>query len=348
MVFLFQIDRAELIVEKGASRQSIVLEVPLSARTYITTPTASGVHTVFSGFSGNYTNLQGSLASFEVCDLLQSGWKERRSSPGSCPFIMKDEEYVSYEDDESIQKKANMVMGRKYRGVAVRSVDLDDYNSQCAGKSNLLKGLRSTFDAAKPDVEFPYKSPRASCLDKHNKMTPTTAPSQERTTSRLSELSTQPKEAVGGTKTPPSGLPETSSLAVPTSKDPPTVPNTPETVPVPKELPVTQSLTQALLTDKKISAPASGEPLTVTPAESPLKSSILATTKAVTTKSSADICKGDNQGAMLPHESDCSKYYHCAHSKPHLQFCAPGTIFDIERQVCNWPANARRPECKLP
>ncbi|KAL1471812.1 hypothetical protein MTO96_039711, partial [Rhipicephalus appendiculatus] len=65
MIFPTQIDRAELIVKKGAPRQRIVLEVPLSGRTYIVTPAASGVPTVFPGFSGNYTNLQGSLASFE-------------------------------------------------------------------------------------------------------------------------------------------------------------------------------------------------------------------------------------------------------------------------------------------
>ncbi|KAH8028805.1 hypothetical protein HPB51_019891 [Rhipicephalus microplus] len=202
------IDRAELIVEKGASRQSIVLEVPLSARTYITTPTASGVHTVFPGFSGNYTNLQGSLASFE----------------------------------------ANMVMGRKYRGAAVRSVDLDDYNSQCAGKSNLLKGLRSTFDAAKPDVEFPYKSPRASCLDKHNKMIPTTAPSQEADNVKALRVVDTAQRSSGGH--------EDSALRVcqrrpllryHLRKDPPTVPNTPETVPVSKEPPETQSLTQSVI-----------------------------------------------------------------------------------------------------
>ncbi|KAL3240168.1 hypothetical protein MRX96_021724 [Rhipicephalus microplus] len=156
------IDRAELIVRKGAPRQRIVLEVPLFARTYTAMASATGVHTVFPGISGNYTDLQGFLASYEVCHQLQIGWQKGRSDQDSCPFLRKDEEYVAYEDDESVLKKANMVMGRKYRGAAVRSVDLDDYNSRCAGKSNLLRGLRSSFDAAKADIDYPYNPPTAS------------------------------------------------------------------------------------------------------------------------------------------------------------------------------------------
>ncbi|XP_049267165.1 endochitinase-like [Rhipicephalus sanguineus] len=326
----FQIDRAELIVKKGAPRQRIVLEVPLSARTYTTTPAAFGVHTVFPGFSGNYTNLQGSLASFEVCDQLQSGWEQGLSSPDSCPFLKKDEDYVAYEDEES----ANMVMGRKYRGAAVRSVDLDDYNSQCAGKTNLLKALRSSFDAAKADMDYPYNPPTAWWWDGDNdKMIPTTAPPPKWTTTRPPEevsTPTQEKEPAG-TNTPTTGKPVPSTVMVPASKDPSTVLNTLEKV-APAETTTT---------------PVSGDLQTVTPAESYSKSSTLATSEEVTTKSREDICKGAKQSAMLPHESDCSKYYHCVHSKPLLQNCAPGTIFDIERQICNWPAITNRRECKL-
>ncbi|KAL1486015.1 hypothetical protein MTO96_047134 [Rhipicephalus appendiculatus] len=107
-----------------------------------------------------------------------------------------------------------MVMGRKYRGAAVRSVDLDDYGSQCAGKSNLLKGLRSSFDAATPDMNYPYNPPTASWWDgNNNKMTPTTAPTLKRTTTRSLEVSTQTQEKESpGTKNPRTRQPETSSV----------------------------------------------------------------------------------------------------------------------------------------
>ncbi|KAL1420048.1 hypothetical protein MTO96_024635 [Rhipicephalus appendiculatus] len=307
MIFPFQIDRAELIVKKGAPRQRIVLEVPLTGRTYIATPAASGAHTIFPGCSGNYTNLQGSLASFEVCDQLQNGWEKQRSSQDSCPFLKKDEDYVAYEDEDSILKKANMVMGRQYRGAAVRSVDLDDYNSQCTGKSNLLRGLRSSFDAANPHMNYPYNPPTASWWDgSHDKMTPTTATTTHQTTTRSPDVSTQPREKESPrTKTSTTGQPQASSVTVPVSKDPQAVPNTPESLRASKEPLLVQSTTETLLPGETTTATVSGELLTLTPAETTSKSSTFATAEAVTAKSGDDICEGVKEGAMLPHESDC-------------------------------------------
>ncbi|XP_037501632.1 endochitinase [Rhipicephalus sanguineus] len=327
------IDRIELIVKRGAERTRVVPEVPLSGRTYSVTGGGFGKPTLFAGPPGNYTKQQGLMSSFEVCGQLQSGWQQGRSSQDSCPYLKDDEDYVAYEDEESVRKKASMIIGRKFRGAVIRSVDLDDYNSKCVGKSNLVKVLRSSFDAATPDIDYPYNPPTASWWDEDIfKLMPTTATPPKRTTTTSSKVSTpSQKKEPARTKTPTKGQPVPSSVTVPASKFPRTVPNTPDKV-VPAEA---------------STAPVSGEPLTTTPAESSSKSSTLVTTEAVTKRSSDDICKGAKQSAMLPHESDCSKYYHCVHSKPHLQNCAPGTIFDIERQICNWPAITNRPECKL-
>ncbi|KAF9797981.1 hypothetical protein SFRURICE_020747 [Spodoptera frugiperda] len=39
---------------------------------------------------------------------------------------------------------------------------------------------------------------------------------------------------------------------------------------------------------------------------------------------------------LLPHESDCSKYYSCSNGKKIEKSCVPGTLFDVNLQVCNW------------
>ena len=36
---------------------------------------------------------------------------------------------------------------------------------------------------------------------------------------------------------------------------------------------------------------------------------------------------------LLPHESDCSKFYQCTHGRPVLRDCAPGTHFSYPLQV---------------
>ncbi|XP_070378375.1 mucin-5AC-like isoform X4 [Dermacentor albipictus] len=156
------IDRAELIVEKGAPRQRIVLDIPLSGRTYTAVAEPSGTHIVFPGHAGPYTKLQGFLAFFELCSHIKAGWKRERFGEEACSFLKQADQYVSYEDDDSIRRKARMVVGRQYRGAAVRSVDLGDYTGSCAQKSHLLKALRSTLDITDHYVHFYYDPPNTT------------------------------------------------------------------------------------------------------------------------------------------------------------------------------------------
>nr|XP_022904659.1 chondroitin proteoglycan-2-like [Onthophagus taurus] len=43
---------------------------------------------------------------------------------------------------------------------------------------------------------------------------------------------------------------------------------------------------------------------------------------------------------LLPHETDCNKFYKCDWGKPILQQCPDGLHFNPSLQVCDWPANA--------
>lgn len=53
----------------------------------------------------------------------------------------------------------------------------------------------------------------------------------------------------------------------------------------------------------------------------------------------------DNSRDFYPHETDCAKYYQCGHGKPMLRSCNVGTVWDIDRSICNWPQNVNREEC---
>ncbi|XP_046974664.1 mucin-5AC-like [Vanessa cardui] len=41
---------------------------------------------------------------------------------------------------------------------------------------------------------------------------------------------------------------------------------------------------------------------------------------------------------LLPHETDCAKFYYCNFGEKLERHCAPGTHFDPKLQVCNWPS----------
>ncbi|XP_077522169.1 chitinase-3-like protein 1 [Amblyomma americanum] len=349
------IDRAELVVQRGGQRLSVVLDIPLSGSTYSAMGSGSGVHTVFTGRAGPYTKQQGFLSSYEVCDQLRSGWTQERFGEEACPFLRHDEEFVAYEDEQSILQKAKMVMGRKYRGVAIRTVDLDDYTGSCAGKTQLLKTLRSSFDAASLDHDLPYYPPNETWWGED--LFSTRNPFRPHVKQTLSMKSATTPSQPDTTTPNPQGRDQTwgglGRLGGANGTDRPSTRanvillETPTTVPS-VEVPMSEGTStdgpslHATPPVIEKSTSVSGDAIGMTSPEAYTMSPVPA---VVAPKQKSDICEGSSSNNLLPHETDCSKYYQCVHSTPHVKTCAPNTIFDIERQICNWPALTNRPEC---
>lgn len=38
-------------------------------------------------------------------------------------------------------------------------------------------------------------------------------------------------------------------------------------------------------------------------------------------------------------------YYLCVHGKPELRQCPTNTVWDVEKNICNWPNSVTREEC---
>lgn len=489
------IERAELLVQKGASRQSIVLDIPFSGQTY--TATGSDRTTAFKGHSGPYAKKQSTLAFFEVCDHIKSGWKRGRYGEEDCSFLNLGNEYVAYEDEKSIQRKARIIMGRQYRGAAVRTIDLDDITGSCTRKSHLLKALRVQLDERSSYVHFNYHPPNTTGWNqthqrdrqgligtftppdltyassrvntKNDSTTPippttmvqdetgqpqhpeyflpgfyartptsmnvplstpkmkfTTKPPVPTPTPFLDATDKQPHTNTSSTKperkTPPrpevvnswrsqendtasAGLIDISVTAATMSekqqttkttlskaqqettllqKGYTTLPginesgsslttvvaavstetsittSTTKTVTNKQNNVVSSSLEQAIsptpnipkihTTERREEIPTSTMqnifvPRTGTKLSTPTKVTI--DYESITSQSVRDICESGDIQKLLPHETDCGKFYQCAHSIPHLKTCPPKTVFDTTWQVCNWPNLANRPECIL-
>lgn len=164
--------------------------------------------------------------------------------------------------------------------------------------------------------------------------------------------------SIPGHAAPPTAQPTTSTdkssdalfMTTPGRSTTPTKSPTPEvkTLPAPPTTPSVHSTTEVKASSAQ--ATTRSEPPTAkvqTSFAPPTKPSDRPTPVVVpiTMKNEGDLCKGVKSHKLLPHNSDCAKYYQCVHSSPILRTCAQSTIFDIERQTCNWPALANRPEC---
>jgi len=82
------------------------------------------------GPKGRCTGEEGSIAYFEVTELLKSGqlkryWDDDTATPYA--YDPKTKVWVTYDDPESFRKKIDVVEGKKLGGAMFWAIDLDDY-----------------------------------------------------------------------------------------------------------------------------------------------------------------------------------------------------------------------------
>ncbi|KAG8290859.1 Belongs to the glycosyl hydrolase 18 [Homalodisca vitripennis] len=67
-------------------------------------------------------------------------------------------------------------------------------------------------------------------------------------------------------------------------------------------------------------------------------------TWSTTTTFSKPPSESCDHGAYYPHETDCRQFYHCSHGTKVLKICGPGSAFNPDYNVCDWPQNVAK--CK--
>lgn len=103
------------------------------------------------------------LAYFEICDLISSGnWEKYRDDYGF-PYIVNGDQWVGYDDAESIHQKVNILSHLKIEifhcstvnfqvfyvnrrglgGVYIWTVDMDDFKGICGDKYPLLSTIKT-------------------------------------------------------------------------------------------------------------------------------------------------------------------------------------------------------------
>ncbi|KAK7501542.1 hypothetical protein BaRGS_00007346, partial [Batillaria attramentaria] len=91
--------------------------------------TEAGAPTSGSGEAGNYTFTRGSLAFFEICQLQAASAATIRYLPTQrVPYLVAGDLWVGYDDQNSLREKVRYVRDNSYGGVAVWSIDEDDYS----------------------------------------------------------------------------------------------------------------------------------------------------------------------------------------------------------------------------
>ncbi|XP_050706154.1 chitinase-3-like protein 1 [Eriocheir sinensis] len=138
-------------ITQGMPAKKISQGVPLYGRCWtLSSSPNTGYYAPASqpGAPGPYTNQAGFLGYNEICESIHNnGWTVVNDPGRNEPYVysIADNIWCSYEDQNSLQRKARYAENRGLAGLMVWSIDTDDFRGKCGHKFNLIKTLRETY-----------------------------------------------------------------------------------------------------------------------------------------------------------------------------------------------------------
>ncbi|XP_060080738.1 probable endochitinase [Ylistrum balloti] len=213
-------------ISLGAPRDKLVMGISLYGRSFTTwwpsdQPKKLGTGCKSGGTPGQYTNETGILAYYEVCDNIKNqGWTKERHSEHKVPYAYSSDQFVGYDDEESVRIKSEYIKAQGLAGAMVWCLDLDDFKGRFCNKGPypLLQKINDVLRSDQTTTKVPLPATSSK--------------------STLSNLTSAPKITLKPT-TVPKGTPKPTLVPKRTPK-PTLVPKgTPKPTLVPKRTPKT-------------------------------------------------------------------------------------------------------------
>ncbi|CAL7949852.1 unnamed protein product [Xylocopa violacea] len=132
-------------LSQGAPAHKIIVGIPFYGRSFtLKDPKDHRVHapTTGPGKPGQYTKEAGYIGYNELCLYLKNNdWHVVRDEQQGVPYAYKDNQWISYDDAQSIQRKVEFINSEKLGGAMIWPIDLDDFHGNCGKKYPLLSTL---------------------------------------------------------------------------------------------------------------------------------------------------------------------------------------------------------------
>ncbi|KAG7171164.1 Chitinase-3-like protein 1-like, partial [Homarus americanus] len=145
-------------IELGAEPHKLVIGIPTYGRSYTLIDgnfTNFGASADGPGEQGKYTKENGFMAFYEVCENIAShGWGVRKPYPRRIgPYAFSGNQWVGYDDEKIVAKKAEYVREHSLGGIMYWSLDNDDFRGICNGEQYPLveAGKKALFTDAELD-----------------------------------------------------------------------------------------------------------------------------------------------------------------------------------------------------
>lgn len=143
-------------LKQGAPAGKLNLGVPFYGRSFTLRSTSEhnvGAPTNGPGQGGPYSYESGFLGYNEVCEkLLLEKWNYAWDDSQLVPYAYSGNQWVGYDDPESIMIKTSFIHQYELAGGMVWSIETDDFKGKCGEKFVLLTTLKNGLDTSSPTV----------------------------------------------------------------------------------------------------------------------------------------------------------------------------------------------------
>jgi len=150
-------------IKEGAPPQKILMGLPAYGRSFTLANASAfdvGSPAVGGGRAGRYTEEEGFLAFYEVCDfLLEDNTTLVWDNEQQVPFAYNGDQWVGFDDERSVGVKVDAAVAASLGGIMVWSADMDDFRGNCWGgdKFPLLSAM--TERLVNYSVPLTFKGP---------------------------------------------------------------------------------------------------------------------------------------------------------------------------------------------
>ena len=160
-------------LENGAKRSQLLVGMTAYGRGFtLKNKDDNGVYAeaIAGSPAGPYTQTDGYLGYHEICErILSSGdWNIVRDEYAITPYAVKDNVWISYDDEESVRIKSQYVLSEDLGGAMFWAVDTDDFKGKCGSKFTLISAVAEELnggpmtpppDWTTPDPDYSPSTP---------------------------------------------------------------------------------------------------------------------------------------------------------------------------------------------
>ncbi|KAK7501474.1 hypothetical protein BaRGS_00007278 [Batillaria attramentaria] len=128
---------AKYWVQKGATPSKLNIGLATYGRGFTMVSSSQnglGAATRSAANAGQYTREAGFLAYYEICQMQQRGGQRHNDAEQHVPYITDGDQWVGYEDVNSLREKVCYTKQNGYGGIMVWALDLDDFSGNMCGQ----------------------------------------------------------------------------------------------------------------------------------------------------------------------------------------------------------------------